>query len=389
MLFNELQKSTQLKYNGRFKVRSSQGNQWIFYYRLGQIVWATGGTHPHRRWRRNLAQNCPQINIDQFQFPSAVDLSIDCWDYRLLDILYKQKKFQRQQIDMIVANTIAELLFDLVQQSNFTSLSFERNSAAILEAPICSTSTNIFLKQMQTSWYDWSEAGLADFSPYLAPVLRKPEILQQQVSLNVYKNLENLINGKYTLWDLAVKMKQNICLVTRSLLPYIHQGVIELIPISDLPLPVAKVNNHYTVTQPKNRYAPLIACVDDSPQIGEMLGKIMTGNGLGFLNIQDSVQALPILMQSKPDLIFLDLLMPVINGYELCAQLRRSSILMNTPVVILTGSDGMFDQVRSKVFGATDFVTKPVETDKVMGIVNKYLRTTSAVENVYNFAFSY
>jgi chemotaxis family two-component system response regulator PixG len=191
----------------------------------------------------------------------------------------------------------------------------------------------------------------------------------------------NFINGKYTLRDLAVKMKQSVLLVTRSLFPYILQGIIELVEVPDLPLPVTKDKNNSTLTKVKTSSTPLIACVDDSPQVCKMLEEIITSNGLRFVKIQDAVQALPILIQDKPDLIFLDLIMPVANGYEICAQLRRISAFANTPVIILTGNDGLLDRVRAKVVGSTDFITKPVVADKVMGIVRKYLQPTSTPKN--------
>ena len=86
------------------------------------------------------------------------------------------------------------------------------------------------------------------------------------------------------------------------------------------------------------------------------------------------MQALPVLIENKPDLIFLDLIMPVANGYEICSQLRRNSLFVNTPVIILTGSDGFIDRVRAKVVGATDFLSKPVAADKVMAAVHRYVK---------------
>ncbi|MEH2323543.1 MAG: response regulator [Nostoc sp.] len=375
-LVNEFKTCTQLQYNGKLNIKSSKGSQWTFYYRLGRIVWATGGTHPFRRWRRNMAQNCPQIDVEKLQL-RLKDVSLDYWDYRILEIFHKKQKIQREQIQCIAENTIAELLFDLAMQGNFASISCNRNQEVILEAPISFTSAEMSVKQMQDSWKIWSEAGLANFSPDLAPVIRRPEQLQQMVSPSVYKNFVNLINGKLTLRDLAVKMKQSVLPLTRSLLPYILKGIIELVEIPDMPLVVSEGNNKPITPQPKKPIAPLVACVDDSPQVCKMLEDIITSNGLRFIKIQDAVQALPILIQDKPDLIFLDLIMPVASGYEICTQLRRISAFANTPVIILTGSDGLLDRVRAKVVGSTDFMTKPVVADKVMSIIRKYLPTPS------------
>jgi len=371
-IINEFKTCTQLQYNGQLNIRSAKGQNWSFYYRLGRIVWATGGNHPFRRWRRYMAQYCSQIDVDKMQFRQQ-DLAIDYWDYRLLEILYKRQKIQREQIQAIVEITITELLFDLAQHTDFVAVSCDRNPAIILETPMSFTSADLSVKQMQDSWKMWSEAGLANFSPDLAPVIRRPEQLQQQVSPSVYKNFVSFINGKQTLRDLAAKMKQNVLPVTRSLLPYILKGIIELIEIPDLPLSVTEVNNNSVSTQPNKSHIPLIACVDDSPQVCKMLEDIVTANGLRFIKIQDPVQALPTLIQNKPDLIFLDLIMPVASGYEICTQLRRVSAFANTPVIILTGNDGLLDRVRAKVVGSTDFVTKPVVADRVMSIIRKYL----------------
>ncbi len=375
-LVNEFKNCTQLQYNGKLNIKSSKGSQWTFYYRLGRIVWATGGTHPFRRWRRHIAQNCPQIDVDKLQV-RLQDLSINYWDYNLLEILYKRQKIQREQIQSIVESTIAELLFDVALQANFTSMSCDRTQEVILETPMSFTSTEMPVKHMEDSWKIWSEAGLANFSPDLTPVLRRPEQLEQMVSPSVYKNFVNLINGKFTLRDLAVKMKQSVLPLTRSLLPYILKGIIELVEAPDLPLGVVEVNNNSTTTQAKKRTAPLIACVDDSPQVCKMLEDIITSNGLRFVKIQDAVQALPTLIQEKPDLVFLDLIMPVASGYEICTQLRRISTFANTPIIVLTGNDGFLDRVRAKVVGSTDFLTKPVMADKVMAIIRKYLPIAS------------
>ncbi|MGM3307050.1 response regulator [Anabaena sp. WFMT] len=386
LLFQEFQICTQLQYNGQLKIQTLQGKSWIFYYSLGQLVWATGGIHPSRRLRRNIAQFCPQIDTNKLSL-SSEDTSLHYWDYQLLENLHQAQKIQLNQINAIAESTISELLFDLVQHLNFNSFVCERNQEVILEAPISSISANMFLQQMQNCWNNWSKAGLASLSPDLAPVLLKPEKLRQQVSPNVYKNFENLINGKHTLWDLAVKMKQSVLSVSRSLLPYIQQGITKLVEVPDLPLAVARVKNSHMITHINSGNIPLVACVDDSPQVCQILERIITSNGMRFLKIQDPLQALPILIQNKPDLIFLDLMMPGMNGYELCTSLRRTSAFANTPLAILTGSNGAFDRARAKVFGATDFINKPISIDKIWSIVDKYLSTAPKNVHLSNSCF--
>jgi two-component system, chemotaxis family, response regulator PixG len=382
-LLDEFKTCTLLQYSGKLDIKTVKGQRWTFYYRLGRMVWATGGTHPFRRWRRHMSQYCPEVDIDKIQLRPE-DAKVDSWDYRLLEVLHEKQRIKREQINSIVESTITELLFDLAQQANFSEMSCDRNQDTILETPMSFTSADMSLKFMQDSWKTWSEAGLANFYPDHAPVLRRPEQLQQLVSPAVYKNFLVLMNGKYTLRDLSFKMKQTVLPVTRSLFPYILKGIVELVEVPDSPLKIAEPKITSTANKATNSNAPLIACVDDSPQVCLMLEQILVPNGFRFVKIQDPLQALPILIEHKPDLVFLDLVMPVASGYEICAQLRRVSIFAQTPIIILTGSDGLLDRVRAKVVGSTDFMSKPVAADKVLAVVRKYVQASASAKGTTN-----
>jgi len=101
--------------------------------------------------------------------------------------------------------------------------------------------------------------------------------------------------------------------------------------------------------------------------------KILTTANYQFVGVNDPLRAIAILLARKPDLIFLDLVMPNANGYEICGQLRKLSIFKQTPIVILTGNDGIVDRVRAKMVGSTDFLSKPVNPDTVLQTIKKHL----------------
>ncbi|NEP29632.1 response regulator, partial [Moorena sp. SIO3I6] len=119
---------------------------------------------------------------------------------------------------------------------------------------------------------------------------------------------------------------------------------------------------------------PLIACVDDSPLICQSMEKILTSEGYRFVAINDALRAIATLLATKPELIFLDLVMPNANGYEICGQLRRLSFFRNTPIVILTGNDGIIDRVRAKMVGSSDFMSKPINPEEVLRVIIKHLK---------------
>lgn len=85
------------------------------------------------------------------------------------------------------------------------------------------------------------------------------------------------------------------------------------------------------------------------------MAQIVTQAGYRYVNLQDSVLALPTLLEKKPNLIFLDLVMPIANGYEICAQIRRALVFKDTPVIIVTSNDGIIDRVRAKLVAQRTF----------------------------------
>lgn len=375
-LVEQLKTCTTNQYSGKLDINSSK-TKWSLYFRFGRIIWATGGIHPFRRLRRKITEYCPQIKIDEIKL-EPTQLKNKLWDYKLLTTLYKQEKVDRTQVDAVAKNVISEVLFDIAQQANFEDVCCSRNPKAILDTSLTFMNTDFFLKRMEGEWRDWAGAGLANFTPHLSPVLLQPKQLQQLVTPNVYQNFVNFINGKYTLQDLAIILNFNIIKISSDLLPFTLRGFIQMSELSDLPLPVKEVTNNIPVPLQEKLKTPLIACIDDSLQICQTLESIIISNNMRFVQIRDAIQTIPTLIENKPDLIFLDLMMPVVNGYEVCAQIRRVNKLANIPVIILTGSDGLFDKLRAKVAGSTDFMTKPIVADKLLATINKHLKTEAS-----------
>lgn len=91
------------------------------------------------------------------------------------------------------------------------------------------------------------------------------------------------------------------------------------------------------------------------------------------MGTQDPLKSISIFLAKRPDVILLDLKMPVTNGYELCEIMRKISIFKKIPIIILTGQDGVVDRVRAKMVGATDFVSKSAGPSKLIDVIAKYI----------------
>jgi len=365
----------QPRFSGQLILKNPNGEQWFFYFYLGRIMYATGGVHSVRRWRRQIALYLPQIaaNLSSVQLDLASldlhDLQL-CWEYQLLCLWVEQQKVTREQAARLIRATITEVLFDITQTME---VSCQLRQDNLLSTRLVLIDADQVITESQQLWHNWQLAKIADRSPNMAPVIRQHEELQQRTSPQVFQTLKQLLDGHQTLRDLSVRMKRDVLSVTTSLLPYLQMGLVELIKIADLAPPVSPPPTGVVAT-PDVATGPLIACIDDSPLMCQTLEKILTAANYQFVGINDPLRAIAVLLARKPELIFLDLVMPNANGYEICGQLRRLSIFKNTPIVILTGNDGIVDRVRAKMVGSSDFLGKPVNPDQVLNTVRKYIK---------------
>ncbi len=365
---------SRMHFTGRLDVRTSSLEWHLFLY-MGRLIWASGGPHPVRRWRRYMAQHCPQITPQTLALRSTDESQ--CQDYYALSILVKRQKITVEQAGALIRSTVAEVLFDVIQQEETKPVTFRCDPEDVLDTSLSLVNAEQILMETQQVWNEWCALGLADHSPNLAPVLRRPEQLQQHVSEKIYKTLVSLVDGKRTLRDISALTKQELLPLMKILVPLFRKGLIGLVKVPDLAFPmVSKPASSVPTTPPANEVsdkAPLVACIDDSVRECEALGKIVAATGYRFVGIQDSVKALTTLLEQKPGIIFLDLVMPIASGYEICSQLRRVSTFKDTPIIILTSNDGIIDRVRAKVVGSSGFLAKPVDEKRVAAVLYKYL----------------
>lgn len=357
-------------------VQFTQAKPWNFYFEQGNLVWGDGGVHPLRRWHRQLCRWCPA------QAAALMQETMDqAGNYEFLTTLLLQK-LQAEDVGEIITGLLAEILFDIQQQwsrHQYSSTLQLKFSYVQLNAQITSIAVSpddIWMQTLQ-EWQEWRHAGLENYLPNHAPAIRNAEMLRQQVLPGTYQNLVAAMDGTQTLRDIAAKSNKNLLMVAKSLLPYLQQSLVKLVEIEDLrPASVAVPLSPLSFSKPlveSKPEAPLIAYIDDYKVDGQLMGRILAQLGYRFIHIQDPMQALPLLLEHKPDLIFLDLVMPIINGYEACAQIRRVSRFRETPIIILTSNDGILDRVRAKIVGSTGFLAKPIESTKVQAILQKYL----------------
>lgn len=374
-LTQQLAAQSQGKLTGRLEVKETGGRQWDLYFCVGRLVWATNNFHSIRQFKRYLARHCPKIKFETLIIPTSAKFS--SWPYQVLWVLEKRQKISKQQAAEIITDIVTEELFDLLQQSSrggLTYTCYEKSTLEMMRMQLTVVNLRAAFGQAKKNWQAWVKAGFGTVSPNLAPTLKNPQALQQKITPKAYAALAKKLKSKRTFRELAQLTQQDPDRLLKSLAPYIRQKWIELVQLPDLPRPT-KIEPKQPSRSPTPKAQPkqLIACLDDDPQIRQLMERILVHAGYRALTISDSMQAIPVLLEQKPELLFLDLVMPVANGYEVCTQLRRISALKDMPIVILTGNDGMIDRMRAKMVKASGFLTKPINSQKVVTTIRKYL----------------
>lgn len=367
-LFNSLQNA---KVSGQLTFADPiKGQEWQIYLYLGDIVYGTGGLHPIRRWQRNLILNLPQIpfqlsNLQSELTERKADLSDNIWEYEQLSHWVKQKTITPQQGKNALEFAVGEIFFDLTQASQvICRLDQDKMLAASLDL----LESESIIDRVQQVWLRWSEAQVVDRLPNTAPVVLQPQQLQKKTSISAYQSLCKLLNGNRTLRDLAVQLRTSPLQVVCSLLPYIQSGIFGLADVPDLLEIANPIDSNYG-----HKDSALIACVDDSLMISHLIEQIVGMAGYRYIAINDPLEAIDTLIERQPDLIFLDIVMPKINGYDICAQLRRYPEFADTPIIFLTSNSGIIDRLRAKMVGSSDFLRKTVDADELLGKIAEHL----------------
>lgn len=332
-------------YTGKLEIQSENGQNWCIYFRLGRLIWCQGGNNENERWKRYLNQYCPQLETSYLEREATTQ-------YDILAELYQRKQLDKETIVVIIEAIAKEVIFDILQCSQTEQILEKQTPNEIPKLLLGLIQFDLILDSAYTQWQKWEEKKLSKYSPNLYPIIQKKQGINQK--------LDSLIDGTQTLRGLAQKINQDVVAFTSKIIPLVEEGIIALSDSPNLP-----VTNH------SNK--KLIACIDDSVAVCKQLQATLTQWGYDVKIFESSIEATSQLLKNPPDLILLDVIMPVINGYELCTQMRRAPKLKTVPIVFLTGKDGWVDRAKAKMCGATDFLSKPIQKEILLKTINQYV----------------
>ena len=122
-----------------------------------------------------------------------------------------------------------------------------------------------------------------------------------------------------------------------------------------------------------------VLVIDDSNTIRRSAEIFLKQGGHEVMLAEDGFDALAKVSDYQPDLIFCDILMPRLDGYQTCAIIKRNPKFSGVPIVMLSSKDGVFDRARGRMVGAQDYLTKPFTKDQLLQAIQQFGRATQGV----------
>ena len=115
-----------------------------------------------------------------------------------------------------------------------------------------------------------------------------------------------------------------------------------------------------------------VMVIDDSKTIRRTAETLLSKAGCEVLTATDGFEALALIADHRPDLIFVDIMMPRLDGYQTCALIKHNDMFNHIPVIMLSSKDGLFDRARGRIVGSEQYLTKPFTKEELLGAIRRH-----------------
>ncbi|ATD66990.1 MULTISPECIES: twitching motility response regulator PilG [Luteimonas] len=116
-----------------------------------------------------------------------------------------------------------------------------------------------------------------------------------------------------------------------------------------------------------------VMVIDDSRTIRRTAETLLRREGAEVVTAVDGFEALAKIAEHKPQIIFVDIMMPRLDGYQTCALIKNNQVFRNTPVIMLSSKDGLFDKARGRIVGSEQYVTKPFTREELLDAIRTHV----------------
>jgi twitching motility two-component system response regulator PilG len=116
-----------------------------------------------------------------------------------------------------------------------------------------------------------------------------------------------------------------------------------------------------------------VMVIDDSKTIRRTAETLLKKVGCEVITATDGFEALSKIADHRPDIIFVDIMMPRLDGYQTTALIKNNKVFKTTPVIMLSSKDGLFDRARGRIVGSEQYLTKPFTKEELLGAIKKHV----------------
>ena len=116
-----------------------------------------------------------------------------------------------------------------------------------------------------------------------------------------------------------------------------------------------------------------VMVIDDSKTIRRTAETLLKKEGCEVVTATDGFEALSKIADHQPQIVFVDIMMPRLDGYQTCALIKNNQMFKQTPVIMLSSKDGLFDKARGRIVGSEQYLTKPFTRDELLSAIRKYV----------------
>jgi twitching motility two-component system response regulator PilG len=361
---------------------------WQVYLLQGKIQYISLASGQQTRinylWQEfKLGSNCFQLQDSQSKEPEYNQLCRWLMDKQLEKDKIKKLLFMfvREGFINIISIKETKVDFNPAKRINKSLISFDINKLI----------NNEYVIAQRSAWQDarkyfysigsrlyLDQKNALRFYKVWKELYTQPE-LEALANSQKLSSFVSLFVAKSNLYEIATKAQVSTYFLINHLQQSIEENILELLPFAEIPIDKKTQNSNNNHSQDAaqtnqatanktNNSGNLIVCIDDSKTVQKQVKMTLEAAGYEVLGILDPTMALRDLAQHQPSVIFMDINMPNINGYDLCTLLRKSQKFKEIPIVMLTGRDGMIDRVRAKIVGANDYLTKPCDPNKLIAL---------------------
>ena len=119
-----------------------------------------------------------------------------------------------------------------------------------------------------------------------------------------------------------------------------------------------------------------VMVIDDSKTIRRTAETLLKKEGCNVVTATDGFEALSKIADQQPQVIFVDIMMPRLDGYQTCALIKNNQMFKAIPVIMLSSKDGLFDKARGRIVGSDEYLTKPFTRDELLAAIRKFVKAS-------------